>query len=267
MSGVKLWIILAVALLVLTGSYWYRQAVPDFADQDGRIFTHAPDFAAISDIKQRKRAFFNYFAPIVLHENSKIEIERVAMTRILTIFRSKGHLDAKEAFELQRLAVKYKWQGQPLTEQGLELLLRRIDVIPVEMVLVQAANESGWGTSRFSVEANNFFGQWCFRKGCGVVPLQRDGGAQHEVAKFSAPQNSVQAYLLNINTHSAYQQLRKLRALQRAQADRLNAYDLIGTLSSYSERGDAYIEELRAMLQHNLSFIQAAVQQAQAVDS
>ncbi|WP_352256125.1 glucosaminidase domain-containing protein, partial [Pseudoalteromonas sp. 19-MNA-CIBAN-0066] len=43
--------------------------------------------------------------------------------------------------------------------------LRRVDIIPKELALMQAANESAWGTSRFARIGLNFFGQWCYTKG------------------------------------------------------------------------------------------------------
>ena len=43
-------------------------------------------------------------------------------------------------------------------------LMRRVDIIPIELVLMQAANESAWGTSRFAQKGYNFFGLWCFKK-------------------------------------------------------------------------------------------------------
>ena len=39
-------------------------------------------------------------------------------------------------------------------------------------MLAQAAEESGWGCSRFTIEGNSFFGQWDF-SGNGMVPAQQ----------------------------------------------------------------------------------------------
>ena len=36
--------------------------------------------------------------------------------------------------------------------------LPRLDRVPYEMIVAQAALETGWGTSRFAVEGNNLFG-------------------------------------------------------------------------------------------------------------
>ena len=57
--------------------------------------------------------------------------------------------------------------------------MAQIDVIPPSQAMAQAANESAWGTSRFATEAINLFGQWCFRKDCGIVSASRTAGSTH----------------------------------------------------------------------------------------
>lgn len=41
-------------------------------------------------------------------------------------------------------------------------LLYRLDEIPAALAIGQAACESGWGTSRFTIEGNALFGQWTY---------------------------------------------------------------------------------------------------------
>mgnify|MGYP002064425563 CR=1 FL=1 len=97
-------------------------------------------------------------------------------------------------------------------------LRRRVDTVPIRLALAQAAKESGWGTSRFARKGNNFFGQWCYDEGCGLVPRARGEGRSHEVRAFDSPGDSVASYLRNINTHHGYRELRHARAGLRAAA-------------------------------------------------
>ena len=117
--------------------------------------------------------------------------------------------------------------------------------------LAQAANESAWGTSRFATKGNNLFGQWCFSKGCGLVPRGRVEGASHEVAKFSSPFRSVRAYIQNLNRHPTYQELRDIRQEDRRGKDPLSGVDMAAGLLGYSERGQEYVDEIRAMIHYN----------------
>jgi Bax protein len=116
---------------------------------------------------------------------------------------------------------------------------------------VQAANESAWGRSRFARQGNNYFGQWCYRKGCGIVPARRVPGATHEVRRFASVAESVRAYMNNINRSSAYADFRNIRRSLRVQSKPLDAERLAYGLKSYSERGMAYVHVIRSMIRSN----------------
>jgi Bax protein len=127
----------------------------------------------------------------------------------------------------------------------------RVDEIPPSLALAQAAIESAWGTSRFAVQGNNLFGQWCYKKGCGLVPLRRDSGSRHEVAKFSSVTQSVNAYMRNLNTHRAYSDLRANRAQLKATEQNVTGHLLAANLLDYSELREVYVEEIRAVIRIN----------------
>jgi Bax protein len=127
----------------------------------------------------------------------------------------------------------------------------RVNIIPPAMALAQAAKESGWGTSRFASDGNNYFGQWCYKPGCGLIPKARKTGKSHEVAVFNSAKESVQAYMHNINTHQAYDELRAIRAKLQKTGKPLSGLDLLQGLHAYSERGQIYVKELESMIQFN----------------
>lgn len=155
---------------------------------------------------------------------------------------------------LHNIAVKYRIINSPnetLTEQKRQTLLEEIDILPPSLVLAQAAEESGWATSRFTVEGNAFFGQWDF-SGDGMIPKQqRKALGNYGLARFDTPLASVEGYMLNLNTHKAYKKLRRLRASLRANDAPITGIELAGTLDKYSERGQAYIDGIRQMIRHN----------------
>ncbi|MEY3016873.1 MAG: hypothetical protein RL336_8, partial [Pseudomonadota bacterium] len=131
------------------------------------------------------------------------------------------------------------------------VLWRRVDSVPPSLALAQAANESAYGTSRFAVEANNLYGQWCFRPGCGLVPNARLDEANHEVRKFATPVASVRSYMYNLNTNRAYAALRQVRSNLRHQNKTPTGLAMVETLMHYSSRGQDYVNELAAMIRHN----------------
>lgn len=221
----------------------------------GRI-TQVPDFSVYPDVRDKKQAFFSFLAPIVQAENATIEQTREQLMSLMQSYEQQGTLQKKQRQQLERIAKDY---NVTLEEADLNasfgVLLRRVDVVPEALALVQAANESAWGTSRFALDGLNFFGQWCFRKGCGLVPDARGEDMNHEVRKFASVNASVRSYLRNINTHPAYFELRRLRAEKRKSGADIRALDLTEGLLSYSERGEDYVHELNSMIRVNRPII------------
>ncbi|MFT5294100.1 MAG: Bax protein [Colwellia sp.] len=210
-----------------------------------------PDFASIRDVKTKKREFFQYIYPAIEQENKNLlQIRADVAVMIEAIFLEENLLDEQHTL-LNSLIKKYKVSKKYSPLQQLNELLLRIDVVPIELVLVQAANESAWGTSRFAKIGLNFFGMWCYKKGCGMVPGGRDTGAKHEVAAFNSLEHGVQRYLHNINTNNAYTVFRTIRGQLRAQEQPLSPQILATGLLRYSIRGIDYVLEITEMIRHN----------------
>ena len=144
---------------------------------------------------------------------------------------------------------------QNLLSDGLGI---RIDIVPTELVLVQAANESAWGTSRFARIGLNFFGLWCYKKGCGMIPNSRTSGLKHEVAAFKDLDYAVSRYLYNINSNAAYHVFRRIRQQLREFKLPLSPEILATGLLPYSERGMDYVTDILAMLRHNARYIRTS---------
>jgi Bax protein len=219
-----------------------------------------PKFSDYSDVTEKKRAFFAYLQPEIQRQNEIVLKEREMVFALQGMFVNEQPFNKHQQKVFDKLAKKYHFTGdEPLTvEQTFETLIRRVDTIPEALVLVQAANESGWGASRFAQKGYNFFGLWCFKKGCGFVPKQRNEDSAHEVAKFRDLSHAVMTYIRNLNRHYAYKDLRIIRQSLR-QADKpVTAKALAAGLSSYSERGQEYIDELLSMLRVNRKHMDTA---------
>ncbi|MEZ8823794.1 glucosaminidase domain-containing protein [Vibrio amylolyticus] len=226
---------------------------------EAKKISDAPDFSAITDVQEKKTTFFEYLKPGVARENERIIKERGRLELIQSRF-STGELTDEDKSYAERLANLYHIEvsAEGISSKWIDDMLRRVDVLPEALVLTQAAKESGWGTSRFATEANNFFGQWCYSAGCGVIPQQRQEGMTHEVAKFSSVQESIHRYFMNVNRNRAYQELRDIRhELHVNNQDLLNneaAIELANGLIRYSERGQPYVDEIQNMIRFNQSF-------------
>lgn len=219
-------------------------------------FDEVPDFSDYTDVKQKKADFFAFLLPLIEAENLRILHQRAKVFQIEDSFRSKTLNDADRR-QLEQLMEMYEVDPELDADKLFATLKRRVDTVPEMMVLVQAANESAWGASRFAQQGLNLFGQWCYREGCGIVPGARPEGRNYEVAKFDSVNKSVRSYMRNINTHAPYLELRMLREHKRNRDQQVKAMELVEGLGSYSERGDEYIEELQAMIRVNRPIVEA----------
>jgi Bax protein len=214
-----------------------------------------PDFASIPLVSDKKQAFFDYLRPWVRLQNGIINDERQFLQHSLQHINDGLLLTDAENYRIEEISNKYQYSTRTITPETIKELLVRTDIIPESMVLIQAANETGWGSSRFAREGLNFFGQWCFKKGCGLVPLSRTSGMSHEVAVYQSVEDSVASYMRNLNSNAAYSLLRSIRADMRAQNKEPTANELVYGLVNYSERQEAYIDELLEMLRHNQQYL------------
>ena len=213
-----------------------------------------PNFAAISNVKEKKRQFFNFIRPSIAKENGKLLEQRIKISHMLSQLSLAELLSDEENALLMSLSKKYRLNKRFTPMQKVNELMSRIDIVPSSLILVQAANESAWGTSRFAKVGLNFFGIWCHKAGCGMVPNSRNPGATHEVAKFNSVDEAVRHYLFNINTNSAYSVFRSIRRQLRGQDQPLTPEILATGLLPYSERGSAYVLELTDMIRHNRAY-------------
>ena len=205
------------------------------------------DMKEIREIKTRKALFFKSILPLVLQANEEILKDRKRLWQLRTAMRMGRQVSAVDRLWLSVIREKYRVKSRDIDE-----LLLRVDVIPPSMALAQAAEESGWGTSRFVREGNAIFGQWTFSKSdAGIAPLKRDPGKNHRIKAFDSLQDSVRAYALNLNTNQAYAGLRALRADMRRAGSPIDGSALARTLSKYSERGMAYVNSIRSIISVN----------------
>ena len=234
-------------------SVWPGPELP--ADPEPEIpepVVEIPDFAAILDVEMKKQTFFNFLQPFVDEMNNRVAQERSRVIEIIEKVENGGNPDRSERDFLRELSIEYEVQMESVDNPAeLRRLLRRVDILPPSLVLAQAANESAWGTSRFALDGYNFFGQWCYTEGCGIVPSNRRSTASHEVKSFDSVQASVEAYFMNLNTFPSYQDLRLIRQRLRNNNRPIDGISLSQGLESYSERGEDYINELRSMIYYN----------------
>ena len=212
-----------------------------------------PDFNLYPAGEARKSAFFNYLGPLIDAANARWKERRSRLTALRAASQSGSGWQPGKRDQLwldAQVAFFEVAEDQSLARQ-IDDLLEHVDTVPRSLALAQAAKESAWGTSRFAADANNYFGQRCYNKGCGVVPENRASGAKFEVRRFESPEASVRSYMYNINSHPEYAAFRAYRAAQRAADKPVNGIKAAEQLTQYSERRQAYVDEIQSLIHFN----------------
>tara|TARA_B100000686_G_scaffold257203_1_gene269205 strand:+ start:1315 stop:2523 length:1209 start_codon:yes stop_codon:yes gene_type:complete len=199
------------------------------------------DLNSLGSTKLKRELFIKIILPLILDENSKITNDREKLFKIL----NKNFNTAGERVWLKRRFKEYK-----IDDQDLSKLKMRMDIIPVSIALAQAANESGWGTSRFALEGNALFGQWTWSKK-GISPKNKDPNKTHKILQFQILKASVRAYKNNLNTHKAYQEFREERAKIRENNETIDGLKLTKYLKNYAQIGEKYVAILEDIINKN----------------
>ena len=199
------------------------------------------DLKTLGDTGKKRELFIKILLPLILDENEKISRDREKLFKILAKnFNSIG----------ERVWLKRRFKEYKIEDKDLGKLKMRMDIIPVSIAIAQAANESGWGTSRFALEGNALFGQWTWSKK-GISPKKADPNQTHKILQFQILKASVRAYKNNLNTHNAYQEFREARAKLRQSGDVINGLELTKYLKNYAAIGEKYVRILEDIIEKN----------------
>lgn len=215
------------------------------------VLTDLPkDLGALDSVDDRKSVFVKTMLPLVLMANEQIQADRARLEKLQAVREAGQDLAPQDQRWVLELADRY---GANLAPGGdLKPLLRKVDVVPPSLALAQAAEESGWGTSRVAQKGNVLFGQTTLsQEHKGITPRNRAPGETWRYRAFDDPKAAVEAYVHNLNTHQAYSQFRAMRASLRKQGKPLEGIHLAAALEKYSERGLDYVKTIRTLIRKN----------------
>ena len=189
--------------------------------------------------------------PLIFYQNQNILLDRSKLEAIKISLNNNNTLPKSDLIFLEKISKKYRLKtDKKVKYQIVNELLNQVDIIPSSIVLAQAANESGWGTSRFAKEFNALFGEYTYDYSRGVVPLFRDEGEKYLVKSFDSIDKSVQSYFNNLNSHYAYADFREVRKIMRKQNNFTNIKLLVNELDSYALDKN-YIRTINSIIEVN----------------
>ena len=125
--------------------------------------------------------------------------------------------------------------------------------VPYEMIIGQAALESGWGTSRFAKEANNLFGIRTWSENTPhLLPVGIEKWPGWGVRVFPSKCDSVKEYVRLLNEHPAYEEFRKLRLKTKDSISLIKTLDKFSTTKDYDKRVIRMIKKIRKLEEKNV---------------
>ena len=198
-----------------------------------------------------KKVFLSILLPIALRGNELALEER---KRLKVAFLTNN------IYKIEYFAKKYKVKNFTKINFGslnsLQLrnikkeLLIKVNRVPVSMIIAQAIIESGWGASRFAKEGNALFGEWTWKNNDGIKP-NGNLDANFAVKSFKNISESLNSYILNLNRHPAYTEMRNYRSMMFKAGKDITGYDTAAYLENYAEIGLAYVEKVNDMIKSN----------------
>tara|TARA_B100000676_G_C18029935_1_gene818028 strand:- start:911 stop:1774 length:864 start_codon:yes stop_codon:yes gene_type:complete len=203
------------------------------------------DIDKVQSVDLKKSLFIKILLPLILQANEKIENDR---TFILSL-ENKKRKGVKITLT-QKIWLIDKFNQYDLKLYDFKSLLNRHNTIPPSLALAQSIIESGWGTSRFAKNGNAVFGQWTYKSGTGLVPLNRSPGQYHEIRSFDKLEQSVEQYIFNLNYHRAYRKFRNQREKMNKNKN-LDIFSLADTLDNYSVKRKDYVKLVKSIILSN----------------
>ena len=199
------------------------------------VYTNVIDLKYLP-LKEKKEKFIDMLLPSVLTAAHGIEQTRERLEAIHERKRNGQAVAREDSLFLEKQL--RAWKADSLQTLLNEKLITR----PNSIMLAQAALETGWGSSRFFVAANNTFGVWSFNEDESRIQAHgtRDGTPVY-VKKYDNLSASIIDYY-KVIARGPYDEYREARKRTR------DPYQLVEYLYRYSELGQEYINRLKTVM-------------------
>jgi len=188
--------------------------------------------------EEKKQKFIDMLLPSVLVAAHGIKQLKNRITEIVEEQKKKNAISAKDSLFLN--AQLKSWKADDVQELLQEKLITR----PNSIMLAQAGIESGWGSSRFFIYANNTFGVWSFDPSESRIQAR---GARNGEPVFLRKYNDLSESIIDyykVIARGPYNEYRETRLNEH------NPYKLVNYLYRYSELGTEYIRRLKAVMRN-----------------
>ena len=199
------------------------------------VYTNVVDLKYLP-LEERKKKFIDMLLPSVLTASYGIKQTHKRLAAIQESKAENQPISKEDSAFLQKQLKD--WKADDIED----LLSKRMITRPNSIMLAQAAVETGWGSSRFFVQANNTFGVWSFNSNeSRIRALGTRNGKPIYVRKYDNLSASIIDYY-KVIARGPYDEYREARK----RTD--DPFVLVEYLFRYSEMGQEYIDRLKTVM-------------------
>lgn len=202
----------------------------------------------------RPALFYEMMLPVILKANETLAAERERLMRLKREFDDTGDLSAQSMEELREWIKRYDVKPSDDLDTLFNALIPRVDGVTPTLLLTMAAQDSGFGTSRYAREYNAVFHQrdW---NGNGAVPdeVQKEG-PQYRIKVFNSLYDAVISQIHYLNTNGYFENYRIARAKYRRSNNPMRGYSIAHLLINFPYKSFKYPDIIKHLiLQYELT--------------
>ena len=217
------------------------------------IIEITPKQEPLTEQAVEKKAFVTKYALSVLPDGMSVQEKKQRFKELLLPAIEKVYTKLNQQYEEAKLLIEQETDKEKITQLmdtynavDEQDLLKRLKPHPKSIAIAQAAMQSGWATSRFTLIANNLFGVWSFDENEPRIQAnEKRDNTNIYVKRYATLQESIEDYYKLLATSALFEEFRE----EKMKTD--DPYLLIQSLDKYYKKGDDFTKGLSELIKYN----------------
>ena len=196
----------------------------------------------------RPTLFYEIMTPVILKANEALAAEREQVLTLKKEFDQNGDLTPESMEKLKEWVTRYDVKPSDDLETLFDTLIPKVDGVTPTLLLATAAEDSGFGTSRYAREYNAVFHQrdW---DGNGAVPDEKQKeGPQYRIKVFPSLYDAVLSQIHYLNTNGYFENYRIARAKYRRTDNLMRGYSVAHLLINFPYKPIKYPDIIKHLI-------------------
>ena len=196
----------------------------------------------------RPALFYEMMLPLILKANETLAAEREQVVTLKKEFDQNGDLTPESMEKLKEWITRYDVKLSDDLGTLFDTLLPKVDAVTPTLMLAMAAEDSGFGTSRYAREYNSVFHErdW---DGNGIVPDEKQKeGPQYRIKVFPSLYEAVLSRMRYLNTNGYFGNYRIARARYRRTDNLMRGYSVAHLLINFPYKTIKYPDIIKHLI-------------------